>query len=325
MIPVNLPARYCVQGSVFMTIADGAEGQLCIATCPVNWNNNDLGSWRPITPYPTILDRMREAGYRATEYDGLFGADVANVQNEMRARDMVLTGSYQWVDFLAKGDDADAYDDLKPTLELLVAVGCHNLIVSDSLRSHRVALAGRVPADGSESLDADACLRIANGIHTLAAIASGYGIRIRYHNHVGSWIEAPHEVDALLRHLDTSLADLCFDTGHYAYGGGNPYQFIRDNLGKIGYMHLKDVDSRVVAEARARNLSFLDALCEIVFSPIGTGSADIPAILSFLVEHRFDGWVVVEQDTCAGDPTDTAQMNLAFIEQWLDVHHIIGR
>jgi inosose dehydratase len=304
---------------------DESDGQLRIATCPVNWNNNDLIGWRPVTPFPIILDRMREAGYRATEYDGSFGPIPAVVKDELRSRGMQLTGSYQWVDFLAHGGEAEAYDDLRPMLRFLADIECRNLIVSDPLRTHRVALAGRVPVDGSESLDDASYARIADGIHTLGKIASDYGIHVRYHNHVGSWIEAPHELDALLRHLDTSHADLCFDTGHYAYGGGNPCQFISDNIDSIGYLHLKDVDSSAIVDARARELTFLEALREIVFAPIGTGTADIAGILATLVEHRFDGWVVVEQDTCSEDPGEAARTNLAFIQQSLDAHHIVGR
>lgn len=300
------------------------DWQLKLATCPVNWNNNDLENWRPITPYPHILDCMRQAGFSATEYDGSFGTDAYNVRAELQSRGLQLTGSYQWVDFLEHGDKSDSYSFLKPTFQFFADVGCPNLIVSDSLRPHRVAIAGRVPADESESLDRASYRRIAAGVHTLAAIAFDYGIRVRYHNHVGSWIEAPHEVDALLQHLDTSIADLCFDTGHYAYGGGDPAEFIRENIHAIGYLHLKDVDSAAVAAARTRGLSFLEALREIVFSPIGTGTAEISSILEVFAESRFEGWVVVEQDTCVGDPTEAARENLAFIEQWLEDRHIVG-
>lgn len=302
----------------------GSVDRLRIATCPVNWNNNDLTGWRPVTPFPTILDRMREAGYRATEYDGAFGTNVAAVRNELRSRDMVLTGSYQWIDFLAHGGQPDAYNHLKPTLQFLSEIDCRNLIVSDPLRPHRVELAGRVPSDASASLDGSSYARIADGIHAVSKMASDYGVNVRYHNHVGSWIEAPHEVDILLRYLDPARANLCFDTGHYAYGGGNPRQFIQDNISRIGYLHLKDVDSSALTRARARKLTFLEALREIVFSPIGTGTADIPGILANLIEHRFDGWVVVEQDTCSGDPTTAARDNLAFIQQSIDACHTLG-
>ena len=308
-----------------MTNINGATSHLRIATCPVNWNNNDIPGFKPVTPFPEILDRMHDDGYAATEYDASFGNDPVQVCAQMDSHDLVLTGSYQWVDFLTHGADVSAYENLRPTLALLAELGCRHLIVSDSLRPHRVALAGRVPEDGSESLDDASYARIAAGIHAVATMAAEYGIKVHYHNHVGSWIEAPHEVAALLAQLDTSCADLCFDTGHYAYGGGNPAQFIQDNIAKIGYLHLKDVDTDAVVAARARELTFLEALREYVFSPIGTGSADIPAILSVLVENEFDGWIVVEQETSVGDPTETARQNLAFIEHWLENHQAIGR
>jgi inosose dehydratase len=295
---------------------------LRMATCPVNWNNNDLPGWRPLTPFPAILDRMIEAGYQATEYDGSFGMDADVLRTEAARRGMVWTGSYQWVDFLDTSHLDEAIQQLAPTLELLDAIDCRNLIVADSLRPHRVAMAGRVPRDGSESLAAGDVQTLAKGVHLLAQKARQYDISVRYHNHVGSWIEAPHEVEALLSQLDTSIADLCFDTGHYAYGGGNPAAFIAEHHDVIGYLHLKDVDTGAVADARERHLTFIDALREYVFSPIGEGAADIPAILDVLIRNRFDGWIVVEQDTCAGDSTETTRDNLGFITEWLANHEL---
>jgi inosose dehydratase len=294
---------------------------LRLATAPVNWNNNDIPGWMPHTPFPEILDFMQDAGYSATEYDEFFGTDPAALRNEADAWDMTWCGAYQWVDFLDSSRLDATIGVLEARLELLSAIDCRNLIVADSLRLHRVALAGRVPKDGSASLSDSDMATLAEGVHRLAETARNYDIDVHYHNHVGTWVEAPHEVDALLQQLDTSVADICFDTGHYAYGGGNPAAFIREHLDVIGYLHLKDVDANVVQEARARKLTFIDALKRYVFSPIGTGSADIPAILETLVDAGFSGWVVVEQDTCEGDPTQTARSNLRFIRNWLSEHY----
>jgi inosose dehydratase len=81
----------------------------------------------------------------------------------------------------------------------------------------------------------------------------------------------------------------------------------------IGYLHLKDVDAAVLTEAREQGWSFLEALKHVIFSPLGEGAADIPAILTLLDEGGFDGWVVVEQDTCHGDPTLVARQNREYI------------
>jgi inosose dehydratase len=294
-----------------------ATAGLRLATAPVNWNNNDIPAWRPVTPFPDILDRMRDAGYSATEYDDSFGTDVGVLNHEATSRGMTWIGCYQWVDFLDSAAINNSINALTPKLQVLEAIDCRHLIVADSLRPNRVALAGRVPSDGSESLADDDVAAIATGVHRLADTAAGFGMAVHYHNHVGSWIEAPHELETLLRHLDTSRVDLCFDTGHYAYGGGDAASFIREHLGAIGYLHLKDVDTDAVARARAEKLTFIEALKQIVFSPIGQGSADVPAILNNLVSSRFAGWVVIEQDTCDGDSTQVARDNLSFINTWL--------
>ncbi len=296
------------------------QPRLRLATAPVNWNNNDVPNWRPLTPFPEILDHMASAGYRATEYDASFGTDPAVLNREASTRGIAWCGAYQWVDFLDADHLPAAIERLTPTMELLRAIGCENLIVADSLRPHRVDIAGRVAPDGSESLSDEQVQTIAEGVHHLANVARSLGLAVHFHNHVGTWIETPAEVNALLDHLDTGLATLCFDTGHYAYGGGDAASFIDQHIEKIGYLHLKDVDTNVIKDARRRELSFIDALREIVFSPIGTGEADIPAILRQLVSSTFDGWVVIEQDTCAGDPTETAKQNLRFITDWLSEH-----
>jgi len=291
---------------------------LHLATSPVNWNNNDLPGWRPVTPFPAILEEMLAAGYGATEYDASFGQNATVLRTEASQRATIWCGAYQWVDFLATDSIDEAISDLEPTLLLLSAIDCRHLIVADALRPHRVALAGRVASDGSDSLDAVQVRRIAESVHRLSDAASRHGIAVHYHNHVGTWVETPRELEALMECLDPGLVSLCFDTGHYAYGGGDPAAFIREHHARIGYMHLKDVDPAVLTESRRDGLTFLDALRRYVFCPIGEGSADIPAILGVLATHAFPGWIVVEQDTCMGDSTATARANLEFITRWLE-------
>jgi inosose dehydratase len=291
--------------------------RLRLAAAPVNWNNNDIPGWRPKTPFPEILDHIIESGYRASEYDASFGPDPSMLRAEASLRSLVWCGSYQWVDFLDVDRIATTIQELAPTLALLNAIDCRNLIVSDYLRPHRVALAGQIPVDGSQSLPERGVQQIADCVHRLADAAAHMDIAVHYHNHVGTWIEAPHEVASLIARLDPGIVNLCFDTGHYAYGGGDAASFIREHHQRIGYLHLKDVNPAVLASSREQGLTFIDALRHYVFSPIGEGSADIDAILDVLVSRQYRGWVVVEQDTCVGDSTVTARHNLEYIVNWL--------
>ena len=283
---------------------------LRVGTAPVNWNNNDLEGWRPAIPFPEILDRMVEAGYRETEWDQSFGTDIAVLNAERERRGVTFTGAYRWLDFLH--DDQFAIDSqaIVPFLETLQGIGARHLIVADAMRPNRVAIAGAVPADGSASLEKTGYERIARNLTLLSDLIAPYQLRLHYHNHVGSYIETPAELDSLRSVLDLNRVDLCFDTGHYAFGGGNALEFLHANIDAIGYLHLKDVDPVVLAEARANGWSFLESLRHYVFCSLGEGNAEIPAILDVLVNSAFSDYVIIEQDTCRDDSTANASRNL---------------
>lgn len=283
---------------------------LRFGTAPVNWNNFDLVDWRPPVPFPAILDEMRAAGYVSTEWDASFGTDIKLLNSAIASREMTFVGAYRWVDFVDDDRFAQDLEHLAEFFPILRAIGISNLIVSDALRPMRVANAGAIPDDGSLSLALENYQTLASNLHRLADQAAPSGLAIRYHNHVGSWIETPTELATLMDHLDFGKVDLCFDTGHYAFGGGDPHAFITSHLERIGLLHLKDVDDAVLTRSRANRWSFQDALRQIIFCPLGDGGARIPEVLGLLAQHRFCGSIIIEQDTCAGDSTATARLNL---------------
>lgn len=288
---------------------------LNVATAVVNWNSIDLPEHEQDYGYPRILDLMQQAGYTATEYSPSFGNDPEILMEQANRHGLTWCGSYHAADLTSGPLPDDHLKQVEALVALLASIGCHDLVAADKGAPERVARAGQIPEDGSVSLPADAYPLVAANLHAIAAIAQRYELKVHFHNHVGTWIETPAELDALMAQLDLNLVDLCFDTGHYAYGGGNPLRFLREHLDRIGYIHLKDVDGGVLAEAKANSWSFHEALRHVIFSPLGDGSADIPAILATLTEHDFGGWVVVEQDTCTGDPTETALQNREYIEK----------
>lgn len=293
-----------------MTFKPPQPGRLRIGTAPVNWNNNDLSGWRPLVSFPRILDEMSAAGYVATEWDASFGSDVEDLAGQCSTHGMSFTGAFRWLDFV--DDDAFAGDlaAMQPLMETLRGIGAKHLIVADALRPHRVAIAGSVPDDGSASLSSAANERLAANLARLANAAQAFGLHVHYHNHVGSNIESPSEVAAVLPLLAEAGVDLCFDTGHYAFGGGDSLAFLTEHHQSIGYLHLKDVDPVVLAQARSNRWSFLDSLRNYVFAPIGNGNARIAEIVALLSSVGFEHHVIVEQDTCQGDSTANARANL---------------
>ena len=295
--------------------AGAGPGVPMVATAPVNWNNVDLAGTVPEIGYPDLLDEMVAAGYDATEYGGNFPTDPVTLRHDLRARGMRLCGAYHSLPLI----DDERLNARRPALEglltLLASVGCHDVIIAFESTPERVDLAGHVPADGSAGLSEAEWARANRNLATVGQIAAEHGVRAHFHNHVGTHAETPDEVERIIAGLDFALMDICFDGGHYAYGGGDPIAFVNRHRDRIGYVHLKDVDPVVLADARTRELSFLEALREYVFCEFGQGMVDIPGMVQTLRDGGYRGWLVVEQDTTPNESTASARANRAFLRE----------
>lgn len=286
-----------------------------VGTAPVNWNNDDLLDWRTPVPFPAILDEMAAAGYAGTEYGGNFAQEPEVLRRELAARHLRLAGSYQWLHLRDHATLETEMGRLSGTLDLLTAAGSTNLIVADAMSPERIAIAGQVPEDGSAGLDDEGWSRLAGGLRLVAELAEALGVRIHYHNHVGTHVETPAEVERFLAEIEGSDVDLCFDTGHFAYGGGNPTEFVLRHRDRIGYLHLKDVDAEMLAVARVEKLSFLDALRRCVFCEFGDGMVDIPRVVDTLRGGGYRGWIIVEQDTSRKPSTESAAASRRYLRE----------
>src|SRR4029453_9632689 len=73
---------------MFMTISVG--------TAPVSWGIMEVEGWGGQQSYQSVLDEMREAGYRGTELGpyGYFPADPQQVTEELGARGLRLVSAF---------------------------------------------------------------------------------------------------------------------------------------------------------------------------------------------------------------------------------------
>ena len=132
-------------------------------------------------------------------------------------------------------------------------------------------------------------------------------VKVAFHPHTATWIEAPDEVDELASRLVDTGAGLCLDVGHYLVGGGDPVDAIRRHGPLISHVHLKDVDPAVLARLRAREIDgFGNAVRERIFTELGNGSLDLRGVLDELAGIGFDGWLMVEQDSSWLAPGEAA-------------------
>ena len=286
-----------------------------VATAPVNWNNDDLVGWRPAVTFPAILDQMVAAGYDATEYGAGFPADPAVLGAALSARGLTLCGFFCPLDLTDDARFAAQRPDLERLLDLFVAVGCADIVLSLPSTPERNALVGRVPTDGSAGLSDEEWGRLGHNLSLAGRITAARGVRAHFHPHVGTHVETPDEMERLAALLDPAVVDLCIDGGHYAYGGGDPPAFVARHADVIGYVHLKDVNPVVLERSRQHRWRFQEALTEFIFCELGRGSADIPGTVRSLRDAGYAGWLVLEQDTCASGSTETARANRAYLRE----------
>jgi inosose dehydratase len=187
-------------------------------------------------------------------------------------------------------------------------LGCTELYVAAdgeyvgrSGRTRRQA-AGHVTPD--DALSADEFRVLADTLNAVGERSLREGVRSCFHNHVGTVIETGDEVDQLLARTDPDLVFLGPDTGHLAWAGIDVVDFCRRHLRRIKTMHLKDIDAGVRARGRQHGWDYRTFVEYGIFTELGDGCVDFPAVLGALAGIGFGGWLIVE--------TDVTQMPSAF-------------
>ena len=121
------------------------------------------------------------------------------------------------------------------------------------------------------------------------------GVRVAYHHHMGAYVETPADVDELMTRTSDAVG-LLLDTGHITFAGGDPLALIERYAARICHVHCKDVRPDVVALARNRDWSFLEAVINGAFTVPGDGAVDFASVIGKLKQIGYRGWLVVEAE-----------------------------
>jgi inosose dehydratase len=127
----------------------------------------------------------------------------------------------------------------------------------------------------------------------LQELIRSYAMLPTLHPHVGTAIE---DRASVLRLLDSSDIRLCLDTGHLLIGGMQPLELLERAADRVAHVHLKDVRTSVAATVSAGDASYIGAVRQGLYTPLGQGDLDIAAIVTALESSGYRGWYVLEQD-----------------------------
>ena len=263
-----------------------------------------------------VLSDCAGAGYKGIELGpiGFMPEDPAVLADALAENDLTLIGGVVFRPFHDSAKWDDVWDAAERTCKALVAHRAQHLVLIDSISPRRAATAGR--AAEAEPMGPAEWAGFVDRIRRVAQLGVDHGLTVGIHAHAAGFIDFEPELERLLSEVDEGLLKICFDTGHHSYAGYDPVAFMRRHIGRISYMHFKDIDPVVKARAVAHHTGFYEACGQGIFCNLGTGDVDFPSVRQILLDANFSGWCTVEQDCDpAGgtSPIDDARANRAYL------------
>jgi inosose dehydratase len=273
---------------------------------PLTWTNDDMPELGAGTPLETCLAEARQAGFAGVELGNKFPR-TADALGPILARHGLALVSGWYGARLLERDVEDEMHAAEPHIALLTALGCTVMVhaeVSRAIHGERSTPLSRRPVLS----EADWAL-LAPRMAEFGRRLKARGLHLAYHHHMGTVIETEAEIDRLMAATPPEVG-LLLDTGHLTFAGGNPVAAAKRHAARVVHVHCKDIRAEVLKDARARDLPFLAAVLEGVFTVPGDGSVDYPSVLRPLAEAGYSGWLVVEaeQDPAKAHPLTYARM-----------------
>lgn len=289
------------------------------ACAPDSWGVLDYPgpSWNQ--SYEKMLDEMVWAGYTGTELGpyGFFPTDPAVLKPQLDKRHLKLLGSFVPVVLSDPASAGIAVEHIRKVGDLLATLKAPFLVLADAQSDERNRISGRVPRDGSAGLNAAQWKNVAKVVEEAAKVSADFGLDLVFHPHVATYVETPEECERFFNVTSHTGIGLCLDTGHCEYGGGDTVTEAGKFANVLRFLHIKDVDNKILEEARRKKLNFEQAIEEKVFTIIGQGSIDFPALFRLLDKNNYSGWMVIEQDVKFGatvvPPAESVASSLRYL------------
>jgi len=287
---------------------------ITIGTAPDSW-----GVWFPNdpeqVPSEVFLREVAEAGYQWIELGpyGYLPTDPPKLSEQLDEYGMgVLAGTV--FEHLHRPDSWDAvWTQVTDVAALTQALGGKHIVVLPEVwRHHKTG----EPVESRE-LSAEQWKQKTEGLNELGRrILSEYGLHVQFHSHADSHIGYQPDIERLLESTDPEWVNLCFDTGHIAYYGGDCLELIDKYPDRIGYLHLKQVNPQIVEQVLDKDLSFPEAvrMGAMIEPPLGV--PDMPPLLEAVAGLGRDIEGIIEHDLypCAPDlPLPIAQRTKSYL------------
>jgi inosose dehydratase len=269
-------------------------GRLTIGTAPDSW-----GVWFPSdpeqVPASTFLHEVAEAGYTAIELGpyGYLPTDPAELQEALDEHGLRVLAGTVFSRLHQEGAWDYTWKQVTDVAALTRAMGGEHIVVIPE--TYRDQKTGAV-LESSELTDDQWQLLTSKTDELGRRILDEYGLNVQFHSHADSHVGYQPEIERFLESTNPDFVNLCLDTGHVAYYGGDCVELITKHPDRIGYVHLKQVNPNIVEQVLDKNIPWPEAVRMGAMTEPPLGVPDMPPILDALsaLERPIAG--IVEHD-----------------------------
>jgi len=278
-----------------------------------------ITDWENPPPPEAAMADIAAAGYDGAPISDLPGQSAGEVATFYQGYGLKPGPGYLGANWWDPAESAALIEQTRQMAAMHAELGCDTMFVADNgfmvkgpRGIERMALAGRpTPAD---SLTPDQYRRAGETLTRAGEAALESGVRICFHNHVGSFVETREEIDTLWAHLDRRAVFQGPDIGHLAWAGVDTLQFCKDYAADIKALHIKDIQRDVMERGLAAGWHYMVFNSSGIFAELGEGFVPYPEIFAVLDAAGFQGWLIVETDvTQKASALESARISRAYL------------
>lgn len=246
------------------------------------------------------LKKVKEMGYEAVEFAGLFGRSAQEVKDAVESADLIpLSAHVPFVEMMA---------DPEGTMKTYSQIGCKYIVIPYLTEEYRPGC--------------DKFQEVIDGARMLGEMANKYGMKLLYHNHDFEFakLDGKYALDVLYDTIPADLLQTEIDTCWVNVAGEDPAAYVRKYTDRAPVVHLKDFFKSGQVSKMYELIGIEDedesqkeeGIFE--FRPLGHGLQDVPSLLK-ASEDAHASWVIVEQDMPSMDktPMESVKMSIDYL------------
>lgn len=264
----------------------------------INWINEDFKNLGATIPIEQCLSEVALSGFGYTELNYKMPTNAIDMSKLLNPRNVGIAASWQCT-FFTQGLRQKTIADFRHTMQFLKMVGGDEVNVAECART--VQKFREVPVFSDKPvMNEEEWQLLADGLNEIGRIAKVAGMKVGYHQHLGTVVESKEEMERLMAMTDPDLVGLCADTGHLYAAGIDVNEVFRKYGDRIRHVHLKNIRKWKLEYVQKHQLSYYDAiefgLFTVPGSVEGTSVIDFIEVFEELKKSNYEGYLMVEAD-----------------------------